>query len=133
MTRFSKTNYNKLISSFMNMMRSLFHTRITNYMNAIISQYSSSYIFFIVLLHTHHTLVYIFIFSSFIIYFFMYAAAGTLQFPHYWITKQILFYSILFSSIRYISRKLQVPCAVPPPVPANHSSPLGSGGSSRLV
>lgn len=116
------------------MTRSLFHTRITNYMNTIISQYSSSHMFFIVLLHTHHTLVYIFIFSSFIMFFSLtYAAAGTLQFPHYWITKQILFYCILFSSIRYISRKLQIPCAVPPPVPANHSSPLGSGGSSRLV
>lgn len=34
---------------------------------------------------------------------------------------------------RYVSRKLQVPGAAPPPVPANHSSPLCFGGSDRLV
>lgn len=34
---------------------------------------------------------------------------------------------------RYVSRKLQVPGAAPPPVPANHSAPLCFGGSDRLV
>lgn len=36
------------------------------------------------------------------------------------------------SQKRYMSRKLQVPCAVPPPLLANHGSPRCLGGSADL-
>lgn len=81
-------------------MRSLFHIRITNYMNHF-SVFFLIHVFFIVLLHTHHTRVYFYFFVFYCIFFFNVCCCWNTTVSPLLDnnTNSILFYSVFFYSL----------------------------------